>query len=98
MCRFPLTDVNGRPGTGEILVAFQYFKKLDPNADVEPPPEIAPRMRVAWIEITLIGLRDLKKYGFGAIRDPYVRFHVPATGNNTVITHSSKVRSESGTA
>lgn len=87
---FPLSDANGRPGSGEILVSFQYFKKADPSADVEPPPEIAPRMRTAWIEITLIGLRDLKKYGFNAIRDPYVRFHVPATGNNSVVTHCSK--------
>jgi hypothetical protein len=86
---FALEDVNGKPGGGSVLVSFQVFTLTEAAMEVEDSRPIKPRTRSAWLEIVILGLRDLKKYGFSAINEPYIQFMV--AGAHPYTTAASKM-------
>ena len=75
--------------------AFGFFpadseKSLDQN--IPPPREISPNLRKAWLDIHLVGLRNLIKKGYGSIRNPYIQFNLVSTGyGDSVKTPSSRL-------
>ena len=46
-----LLDSNGRRDHGEILVSLQLIKKVDVNQDLQPAPDITPRMKICFVEV-----------------------------------------------
>jgi len=96
--RFPqptwrkLTDINGDPGSGELLVSAALIKKRDVGEKFNKPEDITPQMRPAWVEVTCLGVRQLKTYRLRTPREPYVRVDVPAPndGGSYFRTKASK--------
>lgn len=83
-----LLDINGEEirtssnAHAEILVSFQVIRKKDPNIRLGPPPDITPQYRKAWLEITAVGLRNMKPFNYRAITAPYVHFNVCSATQN----------------
>eukprot|EP00633_Aureoumbra_lagunensis_P005480 CAMPEP_0197308502 /NCGR_PEP_ID=MMETSP0891-20130614/6865_1 /TAXON_ID=44058 ORGANISM="Aureoumbra lagunensis, Strain CCMP1510" /NCGR_SAMPLE_ID=MMETSP0891 /ASSEMBLY_ACC=CAM_ASM_000534 /LENGTH=1990 /DNA_ID=CAMNT_0042792899 /DNA_START=20 /DNA_END=5992 /DNA_ORIENTATION=+ len=96
--RFPqpvwrrLTDVNGEHVAGELLISAALIKKREASEKFNKPEAITPQMRQAWVEVTALGVRQLKTYRLRTPREPYVRIDVPAPndGGTYVKTKSSK--------
>lgn len=62
---------------GEVLLSFQNIKILDVNAIIEVPRPFAPSCRRAYLDIYVLGLRDLRRLGkFASIQNPFLRFDV----------------------
>lgn len=70
----PLLLPNGEPGQGELLVSVEIVCVESPSAMLPPPKSIVPAMRPAWVEVTTLGLRDLKPLGFMRVAKPYASF------------------------
>ncbi|KAH8085619.1 hypothetical protein JL720_7609 [Aureococcus anophagefferens] len=88
-----LCDLNGEPIGGEILVAGALIFKRDVNEKTNKPESIVPQMRQAWVEVTCVGVRQLKTYRLRTPSEPYVRVDVPAPddgGNNFSTRPSSR--------
>lgn len=76
-----LSDVNGEPISASLLLAAALFRKRELDEKLERSPDITPSMRPAFLEVTFVGVRQLKGY-YGptlrAPRSPYVRADVCA--------------------
>ena len=88
----PLVGVDGRGDMGELLVSFLLIQKKSLDQNIPPPREISPNLRKAWLDIHLVGLRNLIKKGYGSIRNPYIQFNLVSTGyGDSVKTPSSRL-------
>ena len=87
-----LTDINGEDVGAELLVAAALIEKRDLNEKFDRPMSIVPQMRVAWVEVTCVGVRQLKTHRLRTPREPYVRCDVPAPddGGGTFKTKASR--------
>jgi hypothetical protein len=76
----PLVGIDGKGNMGEVLCSFLLIelKKLDQN--IPPPRPIEPPLRKAYLDIHLIGLRNLVKRGYSNIRNPYLQLDLVSTG------------------
>ena len=71
----PLKGVDGNGNMGEILASFQLFRKDALDKRLTPPREIVPSVRKCYLDIHVVGLRNLVKMGgrmTGNIRYPYI--------------------------
>lgn len=76
-----LSDINGDPLSASLLISAGLIRKRDINDKIERPGDITPAMRQAFVEVTLVGVRQLKGfYGatLGAPSSPYVRGDIAA--------------------
>eukprot|EP00596_Hydrurales_sp_CCMP1899_P004949 CAMPEP_0119051930 /NCGR_PEP_ID=MMETSP1177-20130426/73383_1 /TAXON_ID=2985 /ORGANISM="Ochromonas sp, Strain CCMP1899" /LENGTH=1845 /DNA_ID=CAMNT_0007031303 /DNA_START=346 /DNA_END=5881 /DNA_ORIENTATION=+ len=73
-----LAGIDGKGNMGEVLVSFWLHEKRDLEQALTAPKDIHPHLRRVWLDIHVIGLRDLKKpYGqLLNIRNPYLQFDV----------------------
>ncbi|KAJ1449086.1 hypothetical protein M885DRAFT_622839 [Pelagophyceae sp. CCMP2097] len=89
-----LSDVNGEPVQGELLVACALIRKRELNEKYDRCESIAPKLKQAWVEVTSVGVRQLKAHHFRAPREPYVSITVasadPEDGATTFRTKSSR--------
>ena len=58
------------------------------DPDEEPPkrPSIVPPVRDAYVEMIVIGLRNLQPYNFQAIQNPYLEIESPQESGKTNVT------------
>ncbi|OQS02130.1 hypothetical protein THRCLA_05475 [Thraustotheca clavata] len=77
---------------GSILASVVVIKKDHPDMVLPPPPSIAPKMVKAYLEIIVLGLRDMKPYQFLPIQLPFVEFTLggKAHANQEMKTEKSK--------
>mmetsp|Transcript_9637 Transcript_9637/g.30891 ORF Transcript_9637/g.30891 Transcript_9637/m.30891 type:complete len:1963 (-) Transcript_9637:92-5980(-) len=73
-----LSDINGEPVTGELLMAAALVRKRDASEKFNRPEDITPAMRRAWVEVLCVGVRQLKTYRLRTPQEPFVRVDVPA--------------------
>ncbi|ETO84330.1 hypothetical protein F444_01744 [Phytophthora nicotianae P1976] len=59
---------------GEILASLELIRKQFPDETVRRAPSIVPRNRKAFLEITVLGLRNMEPYQFLPIQLPFVEF------------------------
>ncbi|KAK1942894.1 Dysferlin [Phytophthora citrophthora] len=59
---------------GEILASLELVRKQFPDETVRRAPSIVPRNRKAFLEITVLGLRNMEPYQFLPIQLPYIEF------------------------
>lgn len=76
----PLSGIDGKGNMGEILVSFLLIKKKKVDQNVPPPRTIEPPMRMCWIDLHVIGLRNLMKKGIYKIKQPYLYFDLVSNG------------------
>jgi len=64
-------------GEGELLVSVELIRK-DPGVVIPPLPpySIRPTTYDAWIEVIILGLRNLAPFNFQAIQNPFLEFVV----------------------
>ncbi|KAJ8599790.1 hypothetical protein CTAYLR_004010 [Chrysophaeum taylorii] len=86
-----LQDRDAEPLDGFLLVAAALIRKRDAAEKLERPPDIKPQMRRAFVEVTFLGVRQLKGFYGQNPSSPYVRADVvddvsiktkPAKGRN----------------
>jgi len=76
---------------GEILCCFQLIKKRAPEMTMPPVPDISPELMDAWIEVVVIGCRDLSPYKMLSMQFPKVEFSVDSPdGAKKQATDNSK--------
>lgn len=54
-----LYGIDGQKAIGQVLIAFQLFKKKDLKQQLPVPPSIVPTMKRAYLDVHTIGIRDL---------------------------------------
>ncbi|KAF0685797.1 Aste57867_22405 [Aphanomyces stellatus] len=77
---------------GEILASVAVVKLDRPDAVVPPPPSIVPKTRTAYLELIVLGLRDMRPFQFLPIQLPFVDFNLGNTehANQEMRTEKSK--------
>ena len=76
-------DVPG-DGQGEVLLSVQLVQKL-PDTVLPPPPSLIPETRSAFIEVTLLGLRNMQAFQFQRMVSPFVEIHVQSIGGKHMV-------------
>mmetsp|Transcript_3699 Transcript_3699/g.10922 ORF Transcript_3699/g.10922 Transcript_3699/m.10922 type:complete len:1377 (-) Transcript_3699:822-4952(-) len=76
-----LTNMSSEPLGGEILMSAGLIRKRDMREKFSHPENIIPPMRQAWVEVTCIGVRQLKASMLRIPQVPYLRIDVPAPNN-----------------
>lgn len=61
---------------GQILTSIQVIEKLSKTQTIPSPASIIPKFRDAWIDITALGVRDMKPFHFMKIQRPYLTIRV----------------------
>jgi hypothetical protein len=79
-----LKGIDGQKELGEVLIGFQLFKLKDVTKSLAIPRSIVPPLKRAFLDIILVGLRDLMKMGRTAIRKPYITVDVVGYGYGTL--------------
>ena len=59
---FPLMYQHEGDSCGEILISVELFRKEKEDSILPRVPSIIPEMRTAYLEIIILGLRDLEPY------------------------------------
>lgn len=59
---------------GEILASLELIRKQFPDETIRRAPSIVPRNRKAFLEITVLGLRNMEPYQFMPIQLPFIEF------------------------
>mmetsp|Transcript_15392 Transcript_15392/g.31719 ORF Transcript_15392/g.31719 Transcript_15392/m.31719 type:complete len:1960 (+) Transcript_15392:197-6076(+) len=76
---------------GEILCCFQLIKKRAPEMVMPDIPDISPELMDAFIEVVVIGCRDLSPYQMMPMQFPKVEFSVDSPdGARKQATDNSK--------
>lgn len=91
-----LSDINGDPIAGEILMSAALIRKRDPSEKFNRPEDITPQMRQAWVEVLCVGVRQLKTYRLRTPQEPYVRVDVPAPNDAGDFFQTRPSRTPSG--
>lgn len=76
-----LQDTSGEPCGGELLCCGARIRKHSIKEKTSRPEPIVPPLRQAWIEVTVLGVRQLKTYNLQTPSSPYVRVAVPGPGD-----------------
>jgi hypothetical protein len=93
-CWYPLVGIDGKREMGEVLLSFWMFEKRLLSQPLTPPKEIQPHMRRVWLDIHILGIRNLKKIGMSSIRKPFLQFDLASqTFGDLVRTAPSRVPS-----
>jgi hypothetical protein len=71
-----LYGIDGKTSMGEVLCSFQLFEKKSAEQVVPLPDPILPALRKAYIDVHVIGLRELTRAGSRNIKKPYLQFDV----------------------
>lgn len=80
-------------GHGEVLMSVQLIQKK-PNVVLTTPPSLVPETRLAMIEITALGLRNMQPFKFQKMVSPFVEVFVQSIGGKHLIgTEPSKTPS-----
>ncbi|CAM9243290.1 unnamed protein product, partial [Sphacelaria rigidula] len=61
-------------GQGELLVSLQIIHTK--SADLPEPPKIVPETRPAYLDMVILGIRDLQPYNYLPMQLPYCVFEV----------------------
>ena len=90
-----LTSIGAEPISSQILMSAALIRKRDLSERLGRSECIIPQMRQAWVEITCVGVRQLKAHRLRAPQEPYVRIDVPAPNDrgNCFRTQPSSVPS-----
>ncbi|KAG7389144.1 hypothetical protein PHYBOEH_007572 [Phytophthora boehmeriae] len=77
---------------GEILASLELVRKTFPDEKVPRAIPILPRNRKAFLEITVLGLRNMEPYQFLPIQLPFVEFILGSKdhASQEMITEKSK--------
>jgi len=88
-----LTTVGAVPLSSAILMSAALIRKRDLAERFSRSGSITPQMRQAWVEVTCVGVRQLKAHRLRTPQAPYVRIDVPAPNERgtNVKTRSSSV-------
>jgi hypothetical protein len=76
-----LTNTSSEPLASEILMSAGLIRKRDLREKFSHPESIIPAMKQAWVEVTCIGVRQLKASLLRTPQDPYLRIDIPAPNN-----------------
>ena len=79
-------DAHGEPTAGALLVGVQLVEKATATERLETPNPIHPPTRLAYLEITALGVRNMSPFGRGNIQEPYVRFDMPGVEDGSTFT------------
>ncbi|CAK4072437.1 unnamed protein product [Aphanomyces euteiches] len=77
---------------GHILASVVVVRLDYPDQVLPPPPSIVPKMRTAYLEVIVLGLRDMRPYQFLPIQLPYIDFNLGGAehANQEMKTEKSK--------
>ncbi|ETV80250.1 hypothetical protein H257_06591 [Aphanomyces astaci] len=59
---------------GAVLASVVVVKMDQPDMELPPPESIVPAVRKAYVEIIVLGLRDMRPYQFLPIQLPFIEF------------------------
>lgn len=71
-----LRGIDGKGNMGEILASFMLLRKETLDKRVTPSREITPSLRKCYIDIHVVGLRNLTRLGSASLRMPFLEFDV----------------------
>ncbi|OQS01372.1 hypothetical protein ACHHYP_01203 [Achlya hypogyna] len=71
---YPLMQQEEGDTEGQILASIVVYCLDTPGAVVPIPREIRPKMRKAFVEIIVLGLRDMKPFQFLPVQLPFIEF------------------------
>jgi hypothetical protein len=78
---------------GDILASFQLFRKETPDQFIPPQMSIVPEYQQAWLEVIVLGLREMVPYQFLPMQLPFVEIEVTSgqnRGKEIFTTNTSK--------
>lgn len=85
--------IDGKAKMGEVLVSFQLIQLRDIEQAIPAPKDINPSLRKVWLDIHVVGLRNLVKAGSG-IRRPFITFDAASHAYGDLVqTSTSRVPS-----
>ncbi|RHY35089.1 hypothetical protein DYB32_000418 [Aphanomyces invadans] len=89
---YPLVQQEAGDTDGHILASVVVVKVDQPDTVLPPPRSIVPKTRIAYLEIIVLGLRDLKPYQFLPIQMPFIEFNLGSSehANQEMKTEKSK--------
>lgn len=89
---YPLMFQEPGDSEGEILASLELIRKQFPDERVPESASIAPKTRKAFIEITVLGLRNMEPFQFLPIQLPFVEFVLGGKdhASQEMITEKSK--------
>jgi hypothetical protein len=76
-----LTNMSSEPLGSELLMSAGLIRKRDLREKLSHPENIIPAMKQAWVEVTCIGVRQLKASMLRVPQVPYLRIDIPAPNN-----------------
>eukprot|EP00743_Colponemidia_sp_Colp-15_P011268 GILK01012542.1.p1 GENE.GILK01012542.1~~GILK01012542.1.p1 ORF type:complete len:1447 (-),score=299.86 GILK01012542.1:238-4578(-) len=88
-------DDMAEAGGGEILASFQILPR-GPTIPRTIVPTIEPKLRTCWLEILLLGLRDLASYQLTAVQKPFVEFDLGDRRSISKVLRTAAVNRPSG--
>jgi hypothetical protein len=89
---YPLQFQEAGDCEGEILASLELIRKQFPDEKVPESASIVPATRKAFIEITVLGLRNLEPFQFLPIQLPFIEFVLGGKdhASQEMITEKSK--------
>ncbi|KAF0685796.1 Aste57867_22404 [Aphanomyces stellatus] len=82
---------------GQILASVYVIKLPRPDTIMSPPPSIAPKTRTAYLEIIVLGLRDMRPFQFLPIQVPFIEFSLGNTEHADQEMKTEQSKRPSGT-
>lgn len=67
-----LKGIDGKGNMGEILASFQLFRKETLDKRLTVSREIIPSLRKCYLDLHIVGLRNLTKMGYSNLRYPFL--------------------------
>jgi hypothetical protein len=81
------------PGDSQGAVLVNVICCLaDPDETPPKPPSIVPPTRDAYVEMIIIGLRNLQPFNFQAIQNPFLEIELPQDDGKTSVTVTKSSR------
>lgn len=89
---YPLMFQEPGDSEGEILASLELIRKQFPDERVPQSASIVPKTRKAFIEITVLGLRNMEPFQFLPIQLPFIEFVLGGKdhASQEMITEKSK--------
>lgn len=78
---YKLTSLGFVPLSSAILISASLIRKRDLAEKFSLPRIITPTTKQAWVEVTCLGVRQLKAHRLRTPQEPFVRMDVPAAND-----------------
>ena len=74
-------DASGNALATQLLCCAARIRKRDAREKFSKAPSIAPLVKMAWVEVTVVGVRRLRGGVSGNPRKPWLLFDIPSIGD-----------------